>query len=154
MVSDEALIAIGTHYPDISELVRAEMIRTAEQNPQATREDFIADIARHLAAQLAPEVPDHQEHVDCADACGLDVTHDGACLDRPGGRVVCDDDNHTRTEDGDPAQVCWAVSVYITDAPDQGPYDSEEHAVLDMTQIGVGRDQYRLVWRDRASEDE
>lgn len=98
MVSDEALIAIGLHYPDISELVRAEMIRTAEQNPSATREDFIADVARHLMNQIEPEMPDHPDHVDCADACGLAVTHDGACLDRPGGRVVCDESNHVEQD--------------------------------------------------------
>jgi hypothetical protein len=36
----------------------------------------------------------HPDHVDCADACGLAVTHDGACRDKPGGSIVCTIDNH------------------------------------------------------------
>ena len=31
----------------------------------------------------------HPEHTECADGCGLAVTHDGPCLDVPNGRVVC-----------------------------------------------------------------
>lgn len=98
-MNDDALVALGLHFPDLSEELRAEMIRTAESNPNATREDFIADIARHFAAQIEPEVPDHPEHVDCADGCGLAVTHQGACLDHPGGRVVCDESNHQEEYD-------------------------------------------------------
>jgi hypothetical protein len=43
----------------------------------------------------------HPEHTECADGCGLDVTHDGPCLDVPGGRVVCSHENicgHNDTE--------------------------------------------------------
>jgi hypothetical protein len=35
---------------------------------------------------------DHPGHTECADGCGLDVDHGGACLDRPGGRQVCSHD--------------------------------------------------------------
>jgi hypothetical protein len=45
----------------------------------------------------------HPEHTECADGCGLAVTHDGACRERPGGRVVCShDDEHPATCDGLP----------------------------------------------------
>ncbi len=32
----------------------------------------------------------HPDHTECADGCGLAVTHDGACRDKPGGRIVCE----------------------------------------------------------------
>lgn len=41
--------------------------------------DEVRDALERLG--LLPE-----EHAECADGCGLDVTHDGPCLDRPGGR--------------------------------------------------------------------
>jgi hypothetical protein len=41
----------------------------------------------------------HPEHTQCADACGLAVTHDGPCLDKPGGRVVCGPEQHTPEDD-------------------------------------------------------
>lgn len=51
-------------------------------------------IYQECADALRTALAAHPDHVDCADACGLAVTHDGACLDQPGGRVVCDSDNH------------------------------------------------------------
>jgi hypothetical protein len=39
-------------------------------------------------------VSEHPEHVDCADGCGVAVTHEGACRTKPGGPVVCDESNH------------------------------------------------------------
>lgn len=45
------------------------------------------EMAVHDAAVMA-----HPAHEECADGCGLAVTHDGACLDKPGGNVVCNHD--------------------------------------------------------------
>ncbi len=36
----------------------------------------------------------HPGHVDCADGCGLAVTHEGGCRNRPGGPEICGPDNH------------------------------------------------------------
>ena len=148
-MDDNVFIAIGMHYPDISEMVRAEMVRTAENNPQASREDFIADIARHLAAQVEPEIPEHPDHVDCADGCGLAVTHDGACLDEPGGRVVCTVFNHETDDQGEALDQVWAVSTHVSNAPDLGPFEDEQEGHDHMTGLRLDRNAYKLVWRRR-----
>lgn len=55
-------------------------------------EALFAAAAEHMGDvddELDEDEDDHPEHDECADGCGLDINHDGACLDKPGGRVVC-----------------------------------------------------------------
>jgi hypothetical protein len=60
--------------------------------------DLVGD--RHAAEHYYQTTADHVsdalekagllcDHYECADGCGLDVTHEGPCLDKPGGRIVC-----------------------------------------------------------------
>lgn len=55
-----------------------------------------------LEPPLPEDVPSaeakHPEHADCADACGLEVTHPAACRDKPGGRVICTDVHHVEVQ--------------------------------------------------------
>lgn len=44
----------------------------------------------HMHRNLHDEDEDHPEHDECWDGCGLAVTHDGACRDKPGGRIICE----------------------------------------------------------------
>lgn len=62
------------------------------------------------AADVIDEADRHPEHTECFDGCGLAVTHVGACLDRPGGRVVC---HHEDDEQAEP---------YANDLPVDGGY--------------------------------
>ena len=50
------------------------------------------------------EPASHPAHTECEDGCGLAVTHDGACLDKPGGRVLCDHEA-TCADCGDPVEL-------------------------------------------------
>ena len=56
-MNDRTLVALGLHYEDLAAELRAEIIRTAENNPSADRLDFIADIARRFDTMThdAPE---------------------------------------------------------------------------------------------------
>ena len=78
-----------------------DIIRAAALNYLHGIDDFGGPQLKRLADALGVPhgdveaiIPDpHPEHTECADGCGLAVTHDGACLDKPGGRQVCDHDN-------------------------------------------------------------
>ncbi len=55
--------------------------------------DGVRDALAAAGALADEDDDDHPPHAECADGCGLAVTHTGACLDRPGGRQVCDHDD-------------------------------------------------------------
>lgn len=85
-----------TARPDVCRLVQ---LAAEIDNPGVLR--VVAEHAFTLTRVTATQVydaavirddPEHPEHAECADGCGLAVTHDDACLDRPGGRQVCKHD--------------------------------------------------------------
>ncbi len=58
--------------------------------PDGTEHEVDLDAVEHDEEYEEYGVDEHPEHTECADGCGLAVTHTGACLDKPGGRVVCE----------------------------------------------------------------
>ena len=85
---------------------------------------------REMAALDHP----HPEHTECADGCGLDINHDGACRDHPGGRIVCEhvyeviSDRHSNHNLPIGAQVAWLEHKDGVDHYTQGG-DGDEVAI-------------------------
>lgn len=90
---------------------------------------------------------DHPDHTECADGCGLAVTHVGACLDKPGGRVVCDHDDDDDDPDPIPADAERgaasliregdAVIVYVAAGPTGNGFKSGR-----VTEVKAGAEHY------------
>lgn len=74
------------------ELTDEEVQRVAVAIDNSTAGDAVAAAVEQvtgLADEDADEDATHPCHTECADGCGLAVTHEGPCLDRPGGKQVC-----------------------------------------------------------------
>jgi hypothetical protein len=70
--------------------------------PSVSVDDLLAAIGgdpwdTSTTPDITPDATAHPDHTECADGCGLAVTHTGACLDKPGGRICCSHDD----QDGD-----------------------------------------------------
>lgn len=95
LITDAAYAAVFDHVPTL----QADNITSVEPfGPSKTgfewRTYWHSDDGLETVYAVITEFPrlDHPEHIECADGCGLAVTHDGPCLDRPGGRQVCEHD--------------------------------------------------------------